>query len=94
MKKITLFYLFLVLSVTAFGQSAVPDASSRSNDPFTKRITAYAAQRHFNGTILVQQHGKRIYNKSFGLANFQYDIANTNQTKYKIASITKLFTRY
>ena len=84
--------MLLALSVTVFGQSVVPAASSGPKDSFTQRITGYAAQRHFNGTILVQQHGKRIYNKSFGLANFQYDVANTNQTKYKIASITKLFT--
>src|ERR1700712_461805 len=84
MKTTFLLSSLLVLSLTVFGQSAVPS--------FNKRITDYATQRHFNGTILVQQHGKRIYNKSFGLANFQYEVPNTNQTKYKIASITKLFT--
>ncbi len=77
---IAILYLFMSRS---FGQP---------NDLLSKRISEYATRRHFNGTILIEQHGKRLYSKSFGLASFQYDIPNTSSTKYKIASITKLFT--
>lgn len=59
---------------------------------FGRFMSDYTRSHPFNGTILVQQNGKKIYNRSFGYANFQFDVPNTNDTKYKIASITKLFT--
>lgn len=74
---------------TSFGQILKPGTS---HDTFSKFITDYTKRHDFNGTILIQQDGKKIYNKSFGIANFQFNIRNTNETKYKIASITKLFT--
>lgn len=74
-------------------------AQPTSNEPFKKpkqTITLFLADylktHPFNGTILVQQKGKKLYQQSFGLANFQFGVPNTNETKYKIASITKLFT--
>lgn len=56
-----------------------------------KFIDKYAKANHYNGTILVKQANK-TYLKSFGTANFQFDVPNQPDTKYKIASITKLFT--
>lgn len=55
-------------------------------------IAAYARQHDFNGTVLVQQDGKRRYGHSFGLSNLEHGVANNDQTRYWIASITKLFT--
>ena len=55
-------------------------------------IAAYAKEHNFNGTILVQKDGKVTFARSFGLANIPFRVPNTRQTKYKIASITKLFT--
>ncbi|HEY8929567.1 MAG TPA: serine hydrolase domain-containing protein [Mucilaginibacter sp.] len=55
-------------------------------------VTAYAREHHFNGTILIQQKGRKVYEQSFGTANFQFGVPNTNDTQYRIASITKLFT--
>ena len=48
--------------------------------------------KEFNGTVLVMQKGKAIYKKSFGLADREWNIANTNDTKYRIGSVTKQFT--
>lgn len=56
------------------------------------RIDSIAGSSHFNGTILIENKSGVIYRKSFGLANYQFKIPNTIDTKYKIASITKLFT--
>jgi CubicO group peptidase (beta-lactamase class C family) len=55
-------------------------------------IAAYASQHDFNGTILVEANGKVTYEGSFGFANLQFRVPDTNQTKYKIASVTKAFT--
>ena len=58
----------------------------------SKIINEYAKNNNFNGTVLVTQNDQPVYHESFGYADRQYDIVNTNDTKYKIASITKTFT--
>ena len=47
--------------------------------------------KEFNGSVLVVQKGKTIYQKSFGMADREWSIPNTNQTKYRIGSVTKQF---
>jgi D-alanyl-D-alanine carboxypeptidase len=80
--KITLLFIVLLVSQNMYGQSA------RTN----LFIDSYAKEHNFNGTILIQKNGRIAYTKSFGFANFQFRVPGTNQTKYKIASITKAFT--
>ena len=48
--------------------------------------------KEFNGSVLVVQKGKTIYQKSFGMADREWSVPNTNQTKYRIGSVTKQFT--
>ena len=55
-------------------------------------INGYTKEHNFNGTILIQSNDTIVYHKSFGLAERQFNIPTNNQTKYKIASVTKLFT--
>lgn len=55
-------------------------------------INEYAAENNFSGTILINKDSEIIYDRSFGFANIQFNVPNREDTKYKIASITKLFT--
>ena len=55
-------------------------------------VSLYADYDMFHGTILVADQGEIIYKKAFGLANMEWDIANTIDTKFQIASMTKSFT--
>ncbi len=48
--------------------------------------------KEFNGTVLLMQKGKPIYKKSFGMADREWNIANTAETKFRIGSVTKQFT--
>lgn len=60
--------------------------------PLDDFIASYAKEHDFSGTVLVQQDGRRRYTRSFGLADVAHGVPNTPQTRYWIASITKLFT--
>lgn len=82
MKKLFVLFTIMVFAYTLLGQSK----------NLNKFIDSFAQQNNFNGTILVQQRSKISCQKSFGLANFQFKVPNQLDTKYKIASITKLFT--
>ncbi len=82
----------LVWAQVAFTSPSPTRTPPDSPQSFQQVLSEYAKENHFNGTILVQQHGKTIYDASFGMANVQFAVPNTNATKYRIASITKLFT--
>ena len=48
--------------------------------------------KQFNGTALVAENGKVVYKGAFGLANMEWNIPNTPETKFRLGSITKQFT--
>jgi CubicO group peptidase (beta-lactamase class C family) len=55
-------------------------------------IDDYAKRERFSGTIVIEDKARVRYARSFGYANRQFKVPNTNQTRFKIASITKVFT--
>ena len=55
-------------------------------------MTLYHNVGQFNGAVLVAEHGKVIYRKGFGFANYEWNIPNSPDAKFRIGSITKSFT--
>src|SRR6266446_8440843 len=55
-------------------------------------ISLYNKYGQFNGSALVADNGKVIYQKGVGLANMEWNIPNTPGTKFRLGSITKQFT--
>jgi len=55
-------------------------------------LNKYHEYGHLNGSVLVAEHGKVIYKKGFGFANFEWEIPNQPDTKFRLASVTKQFT--
>ncbi len=45
----------------------------------------------FTGAVLVAQGGEVVYQGAFGAANREWGVANTNDTKYRLASVSKPF---
>ncbi|WP_212004991.1 serine hydrolase [Chitinophaga sp. HK235] len=82
MKKIVYLIAFFVVTGSVFGQSSKVDLF----------IDSFVMKNNFNGTILLAKENKAWYKKSFGMANFQLNVPNTTDTRYKVASITKAFT--
>ena len=48
--------------------------------------------KDFGGAVLVARNGKILLKKGYGLANYELGVANTPDTKFQIASVTKTFT--
>lgn len=55
-------------------------------------VSQYLANRQFNGAVLVAEKGQVIFKKGYGMANIEWGIANTPDTKFRLGSITKQFT--
>jgi D-alanyl-D-alanine carboxypeptidase len=46
----------------------------------------------FSGAILVAHQGRSLFKRAYGLANVEWSVPNTPQTKFEIGSLTKQFT--
>ena len=73
---------FLVLT------AAAQDLTGRFDD--IARARADAGQ--FIGNVLIAKGDKAIFEKSYGLANMEWNVPNTVDGKFRIGSVTKQFT--
>jgi CubicO group peptidase (beta-lactamase class C family) len=83
------FYAFGLLAILALQTSAFAQDKAARIDQL---ISLYHKYGQFNGSALVADNGKVVYKKGVGLANMEWDIPNTPETKFRLGSITKQFT--
>lgn len=55
-------------------------------------FSAKYAAHHFNGQVLIAEKGKIVFEKKYGLANYEKLQPFTSQSRFQIASVTKQFT--
>ncbi len=63
-----------------------------TNAKFDEYLTTITKQGRFTGSVLVAREGKVLFSKGYGMANLEFDIPNTPQTKFRLGSVTKQFT--
>ena len=61
-------------------------------DRMEQIVQSYSDAHQFMGSVLVAQSGKIIFEKSYGYANLEWDVADSPVTKFRIGSMTKQFT--
>ncbi|PKL83682.1 MAG: serine hydrolase [Ignavibacteriae bacterium HGW-Ignavibacteriae-3] len=87
MKKFTMMVLF-VLSV--FSHSVL--IAQTKAEKIDQLISKYKEYHYFNGSALVVDDNKPVLKKGYGMANMEWNIPNTPDTKFRLGSITKQFT--
>ena len=55
-------------------------------------MNARARIMGFNGAVLIAHGGRPIFREAYGLANYEFNIANTPKTKFRLGSVGKQFT--
>jgi Beta-lactamase class C and other penicillin binding proteins len=55
-------------------------------------IREKAEKQEFSGAVLIMQKDKEIFSECYGYANRSWKISNTMDTRFRIASISKMFT--
>jgi len=55
-------------------------------------VATLSAQDAFSGTIYVARHGKVVYAEARGLADRSWKVPNRIDTRFNLASVTKMFT--
>lgn len=74
--------VFILLTTVAYGQV----------DAISKIVKKIDSTEHLNGVVLVGQDGRIIFEKAYGLADFEQKTENEIDTKFLIGSLTKQFT--
>lgn len=83
MKRIPLFVFFLL----ALGASAQNSLQKRLDS-----LTSAYEATGYHGVILIANGENILYEKGYGLANFEKKIKNTPNTEFKTESVGKMFT--
>jgi CubicO group peptidase (beta-lactamase class C family) len=90
-KKNRIKTLFLVLTFFHCFITNISFGQLRENE-LNAFFTTIDKNGDINGSVLVAEKGKILYQKSFGYADAQNKIPNTTNTLFQIASVSKLFT--
>lgn len=69
-----------------------PLRAENAPERIDRLMTSYADAGRFNGTILVRQRGRTLYEGAFGLADRSWNQPNTVDSKFLIGSVSKSAT--
>lgn len=56
------------------------------------QINQFLLDEKYNGSVLIAHQSKIIFDKHYGMADFELDVPVSEKTRFRIASITKIFT--
>lgn len=76
--------LSLLLSIVSFGQNVSQKIEQYMDSQF--RVNK------FGGTVIVMKNETVILKKAYGYADMEWNVKNTVDTKFVLASISKYFT--
>ena len=83
-------WIGMLILATGLGTGFARSDKARKIDEY---IHPFAEAGHFSGVVLASESGRVIYEKAFGLANADFKVPNRLDTRFGIASITKLMTQ-
>src|SRR5579859_3271121 len=56
------------------------------------KVDEYLNGQKFSGSVLIARGGKILVSKGYGMANYELDVPNKPNTKFRLGSVTKQFT--
>ncbi len=83
--------LLLTILLTSSGTTFFHDKSKESL-AVDSIVQEFYDQNRFNGVILLAKEDTILYSGAFGMANFEWQIPHSLESRFRIASITKTFT--
>lgn len=81
-----------ILVVSLLVSNSVIARAAGTADRIDALLARYRGLGLFNGSALVADQGQVVLKKGYGLANMEWAIPNTPDTKFRLGSLTKQFT--
>lgn len=85
-------YIFLIILISGAISIYSLELQNNKSEQIDNYIKLLVEKKYFSGTIFVALRDQIIFNKNYGFANYEHNIPNKSDTKFRIASITKSFT--
>lgn len=85
----------LGIVIAAFCAATVATSASgqsREEAALDAYVQGYVKLERFNGSVLVAREGVVLLKKGYGMANFEWGIPCTSDTRFRLGSVTKQFT--
>jgi len=92
MKTKPISILFVVLALLSAGTWHAYSHFFSTSAKLNSLVKAYVEQGSFSGSVLVAKDGKILLCKGYGFANYEHEVPNSPETKFRLGSITKQFT--
>ncbi|GAB5555762.1 MAG: hypothetical protein Sapg2KO_53530 [Saprospiraceae bacterium] len=87
--RLTTILFFLTYFSLVPAQAQLSEIQSKKIDSL---FNTWAEGNHPGGTIGIMQKGEVIYSKAFGMASLEYQVPNTTETLFNLASVSKQLT--
>jgi CubicO group peptidase (beta-lactamase class C family) len=71
---------------------AAPAASQDLSAKIDIYLKPFVGANNFSGVVYISRGDRVLFQKGFGMANYELDVANGPETRFHIASISKAFT--
>jgi len=88
--------LALVIPILWLCLGRTPANGHRDDAALSQKVDAYLRPyldlNGFSGSILIAKGGRILLSKGYGLANYEWNVPNTPQTKFHLGSVSKTFT--
>jgi CubicO group peptidase (beta-lactamase class C family) len=81
-----------VLASLVFFSLAARSRGAEAVAQMEEIVQRRVAAKEFSGAVLVAKRGIAVFDRAYGSANLEWDVANTPATHFRIGSITKQFT--
>lgn len=91
-KRLAVLAALVLCATTASAQETGParlDRAARMNEI----MSAYTKDNDFMGSVLVSDGDTVLLNRGYGLASVEWNIPDTPDVKFRIASLTKRFLK-
>lgn len=84
-----IYIILFVCILSGFSLAQIEKSAAQKLDDYFSEL---AKDGEINGSVLVAENGKIVYEKSFGYADFEAKKFNTAETEFELASIAKPLT--
>ena len=84
--------VLLLISYRGVAGQVQPSVNAEVLNRMESVATSFQRDGLFTGTVLVSRNGELVLQQNFGYADAEWQVPNTSDTRFRIASVTKQFT--
>jgi len=92
MRRGTFYKLGVVGLLAGLFGLAAPAASQDLGAKIDSYLKPFVEANNFTGVVYISRGGSVLFQKGYGMANYELDVPNGPETRFHIASISKAFT--